>query len=446
MYRPHGFQDKDQLLEALVKDDSMTFFPEFNLLAVTSSFDPSEEPETRQTAIFNVKTPEIASGEFFIGCNYVSDMVFEGGQDKAFAIFDSFEQHADGFCWNDPRMSILAGLFSWSPAIDADSISDMVHAASYYQKHLMSDCECFELSHGKPLPEMHARPLGTGAKELLDRLTLSETINYFPEFNLLVMTTEPTTELSSSGFPVPETAIFNVFPSELAYGKLFHGFENASDIFFSGPVVDPIHLRKSFLDAGDGDRFADLDLRSLAMLLSGSDVITTQSVPALLEIMADRFDIEPAERVANAQRARAEECVRTAVPDIQVEIDNPNDDNFIEGTVTVEGESCYFYRPNSVRSTEDYDSVVFEPFRPDGFAGDIEEIELPGVIDENREIVELVVTVATEPYMDPDKALECEQSIDSLCDEKTEVSESMSYGMEGVGLPMLDAAEHLANY
>lgn len=49
MYRPHGFQDKDQLLEALVKDDSMTFFPEFNLLAVTSSFDPSEEPETRQT-------------------------------------------------------------------------------------------------------------------------------------------------------------------------------------------------------------------------------------------------------------------------------------------------------------------------------------------------------------------------------------------------------------
>lgn len=31
-------------------------------------------------------------------------------------------------------------------------------------------------------------------------------------------------------------------------------------------------------------------------------------------------------------------------------------------------------------------------------------------------------------------------------DEKTEVSESMRYGMEGVGLPMLDAAEHLANY
>lgn len=141
-----------------------------------------------------------------------------------------------------------------------------------------------------------------------------------------------------------------------------------------------------------------------------------------------------------------EECIRTGVPDIQVEIDSTNDDNFIEGTVTVEGESCYFYRPNSTRSTEDYDSVVFEPFRPDGFEGDIEEIELPSAIDENRKLAELVVSVATEPYMDPDKAVGREQSIDSLCDEKTEVSESMRYGMEGVGLPMLDAAEHLANY
>lgn len=146
------------------------------------------------------------------------------------------------------------------------------------------------------------------------------------------------------------------------------------------------------------------------------------------------------------ERARAEECIRTGMPDIQVEIDSTNDDNFIEGTVTVEGESCYFYRPNSTRSTEDYDSVVFEPFRPDGFEGDIEEIELPAAIDQNRELAELVVSVATEPYMDPDKAVGREQSIDSLCDEKTEVSESMRYGMEGVGLPMLDAAEHLMNY
>lgn len=446
MYRPHGFQDKDQLLEALVKDDSMTFFPEFNLLVATSSPEPFATSMSRETAIFNVTVSEVSSRKFFEGSDYVSDLVFEDGRDKAFAIIDSCELDANGFVFPDLQISILSRLFSYSSTIDADSISDMVHAASYYQKHLMSDCECFELSHGKPLPEMHARPLGAGAKELLDRLTLSETINYFPEFNLLVVTTEPTTELSSSGFPVPETAIFNVFPSELAYGKLFHGFENASDIFFSGPVVDPIHLRKTFLDAGDGDRFADLDLRSLAMLLSGSDVISTQSIFGLLEIMADRFDIGPAERVANAQRARAEECLRTGVPDIQVEIDSTNDDNFIEGTVTVEGDSCYFYRPNSTRSTEDYDSVVFEPFRPDGFEGDIEEVELPGVIEENREIVELVVSVATEPYMDPDKAPECEQSIDSLCDEKTEMSESMSYGMEGVGLPMLDAAEHLANY
>lgn len=163
-------------------------------------------------------------------------------------------------------------------------------------------------------------------------------------------------------------------------------------------------------------------------------------------LLEDRFGVIPEERTLNADRARVEECIRTGVPDIQVEIDSTNDDNFIEGTVTVEGESCYFYRPNSTRSTEDYDSVVFEPFRPDGFEGDIEEIELPSAIDENRELAELVVSVATEPYMDPDKAVGREQSIDSLCDEKTEVSESMRYGMEGVGLPMLDAAEHLANY
>lgn len=442
MYRPRGFQDKDQLLEALVKDNSMTFFPEFNLLAVTSSFDPSEEPETRQTAIFNVKTPEIASGEFFIGCNYVSDMVFEGGQDKAFAIFDSFEQHADGFCWNDPRMSILAGLFSWSPTIDSSSISDLVDAASYYQKHLMSDREGFELSHGRTLPDMSARPLGAGARELLDKLTSSETVSYFSEFNLLVTTTD----FVPSGLHDHETAIFNVFPSELAYGKLFQGFESVADIPYSGPVVDPIALLSTFGEDACEKHAADRSLRSLATLLSGADVISTQSVPELLGIMAERFSLEPEERARIAERAQAEECIRTGVPDIQVEIESTNDDNFIEGTVTVEGESCYFYRPNSVRSTEDYDSIIFEPFRPDGFEGDIEEVELPAAIDENREIVELVVTVATEPYMDPDKAPKCEQSIDSLCDEKTEVSESMRYGMEGVGLPMLDAAEHLANY
>lgn len=442
MYRPRGFQDKDQLLEALVKDDSMTFFPEFNLLAVTSSFDPSEEPETRQTAIFNVKTPEIASGEFFKGCDYVSDMVFEGGQCKAFAIIDSYERDADGFTFKDGRMVSLSRLFSWSPTIDAGSISDLVDAASYYQKHLMSDREGYELSHGKPLPEMFARTLGPGAKELLDKLTSSERVNYFPEFNLLVTTTD----FVPSGLHDHETAIFNVFPSELAYGKLFQGFESVADIPYSGPVVDPIALLSTFGEDACEKHAADRSLRSLATLLSGADVISTQSVPELLGIMAERFNLEPEERARIAERAQAEECIRTGVPDIQVEIESTNDDNFIEGTVTVEGESCYFYRPNSVRSTEDYDSIIFEPFRPDGFEGDIEEVELPAAIDENREIVELVVTVATEPYMDPDKAPECEQSIDSLCDEKTEVSESMRYGMEGVGLPMLDAAEHLANY
>lgn len=238
----------------------------------------------------------------------------------------------------------------------------------------------------------------------------------------------------------------NVFPPELAYGKLFHGNETVADILYSGPAVDPIHLRRTFQNFGGASVIAEGITRHLAMLLSGSDVISTQSVAELLDIMADRFGIEPEERGLNIERARAEECIRTGMPDIQVEIDSTNDDNFIEGTVTVEGESCYFYRPNSTRSTEDYDSVVFEPFRPDGFEGDIEEIELPAAIDQNRELAELVVSVATEPYMDPDKAVGREQSIDSLCDEKTEVSESMRYGMEGVGLPMLDAAEHLMNY
>lgn len=40
MYRQHGFQDIDLLLETLVKDDTMTFFPEFNLFVVSSSSFP----------------------------------------------------------------------------------------------------------------------------------------------------------------------------------------------------------------------------------------------------------------------------------------------------------------------------------------------------------------------------------------------------------------------
>lgn len=78
--------------------------------------------------------------------------------------------------------------------------------------------------------------------------------------------------------------------------------------------------------------------------------------------------------------------------------------------------------------------------------GDIEDVDLPAVIEENRDIVELVVSAEVAPYMDPDKLPGCEQSLDSLCNEKTDEAQSMRYGMEGVGLPMLDAAEHLANY
>ena len=442
MYRPHGFQDKDLLLETLVKDDSMTFFPEFNLLVVSSSYDPSGEPTKRITAIFNARSSEIASGEFFKGCDYVSDMVFEGGQDKAFAVFDSLERDADGFCWNDSRMLMLASLFSWSPTIDAGSISDLVDAASYYQKHLMSDREAFELSHGRPLPDMSVRPLGPGSRELLGKLTSSETVSYFPEFNLLVTTTD----FVPSGLHDHESAIFNVFPSELAYGKLFQGFENVADIPYSGPVLDPIALLSTFVDDAVEKRTADRSLRSLATLLSGADVISTKSVSDLLATMAMRFGLEPEERTCTAEAAKANEYDRTHVPDIGVEIDSYNDDDFITGTVTVDGQPCHFSCPNNNRDPSGCDSVILEPLHPNGFEGDSEDVELPAVIEENREIVELVVSVATAPYMDPDKLPSCEQSLDSLCEEKTDEAQSMRYGMEGVGLPMLDAAEHLANY
>lgn len=236
MYKIHGFQDKDQLLETLVKENSMTFFPEFNLLAATSSPALFRGPMSRETAIFNVTASEISSGEFFKGWDYVSDFVFKDGRDKAIAIIDSYEQDSDGFTFHDRRIDMLSRLFSWSSTITAGSIPDMVRRASYYQKHLMSNRESFELSHGKPLSEISERPVGADAKELLDKLTSSETVSYFPEFNLLVATTE----LVPDGFDAPQTAIFNVFPSELAYEKLFHGFENVADIPYSGPVVDPI--------------------------------------------------------------------------------------------------------------------------------------------------------------------------------------------------------------
>ena len=420
----------------------MTFFPEFNLLVVSSSYDPREEPTKRITSIFNARTSEIASGEFFKGCDYVSDMVFEGGQDRAFAVFDSFEQDSGDAGWKDPRLLMLASLFSWSSTIDTGSISDLVDAAANYQEHQLSGREGFEQSHGNPASEVHVGKSQSDPKELLDKLTSSETVSYFPEFNLLVTTTD----YVPSGLHDRETAVFNVFPSELAYGKLFYGFENVADIPYSGPVIDPIAGWGTFTDHGDGDRTVDRDLSSLAMLLSGSDVISTQSVPELLDTMMDRFGIEPAERDSNAERAQTVEDVRTGKTPIEVNIDCHNDDNFITGTVTVDGQSCYFYRANSARDLEDYDPVVLEPFRPDGYEGEIEEVELPAAIAENQGIVEAAVVEMTQPYMDPDKGLEADRSLDSLCEEKTDEAQSMRYGMEGVGLPMLDAAEHLANY
>lgn len=442
MYRPYGFQDRDTLLKTLVMDDVMTFFPEFNLLAVSSSYDPDEGLYSRTTAVFNARPSEIASGEFFKDCEYVYDTVFYGGQDKAIAIFDAFERDADGGYSYDPRLLMLANLFSWSPTIDVDSIPDMVDAAANYQEYQLSDREGFEQSHGSPISEVHADPSCSDAKELLDKLTSSETVSYFPEFNLLVTTTD----YVPSGLHDRETAVFNVFPSELAYGKLFHGFENVADIPYSGPVIDPIGFCGTFSGEKGESRIADVSLAGLAELLAGHDVISTQSVPELLDTMAERFGIEPEGRTRIAEAAKAKEHARTHVPDIGVEIDSQNDDGFITGTVTVDGESCYFNCPNNTRNPNDYDSVILEPFRPDGFEGDIEEVELPAVIDENRDIVELVVSVAAAPYMDPDKLPGCEQSLDSLCEEKTDEARSMQYGMEGIGLPMLDAAEHLANY
>lgn len=277
---------------------------------------------------------------------------------------------------------------------------------------------------------------------LLATLVKDDTMTFFPEFNLLVTTTD----FVSSGLHDHESAIFNVFPSELAYGKLLQGFENVADIPYSGPVVDPVALLSTFVEDTDEKRTADMSLRSLATLLSGADTISTKSVSELLDTMAERFGLEPEERTHITDRAQAKEPARLHVPDIGVEIDSQNDDDFITGTVTVDGQSCYFNCPNNNRNQGSHDSVILGPLHPDGFEGDTEKNELPAVIDENRDIVELVVSVAAAPYMDPANLPGSEQSLDSLCDEKADEAQSMRYGMEGVGLPMLDATEHLANY
>lgn len=224
----------------------------------------------------------------------------------------------------------------------------------------------------------------------------------------------------------------------------FHDVELCSETYCA-TLANEAHECKYIASALEKMGF-DVSLAGLAELLAGRDIISTQSVPELLDTMADRFSLEPEERARIAERAQAKEQVRTQGPDIGVEIDSYNDDGFITGTVTVDGESCYFNCPNNTRNKNDYDSVILEPFRPVGFEGDIEDVDLPAAIDENREIVELIVSMEAAPYMDPDKLPGSEQSLDSLCDEKSDEAQSMRYGMEGVGLPMLDAAEHLANY
>lgn len=224
----------------------------------------------------------------------------------------------------------------------------------------------------------------------------------------------------------------------------FHDVELCSETYCA-TLANEAHECKYIASALEKMGF-DVSLAGLAELLAGRDIISTQSVPELLDTMADRFSLEPEEWARIAERAQAKEQVRTQGPDIGVEIDSYNDDGFITGTVTVDGESCYFYCPNNTRNQNDYDSVILEPFRPVGFEGDIEDVDLPAAIDENREIVELIVSMEAAPYMDPDKLPGSEQSLDSLCDEKSDEAQSMRYGMEGVGLPMLDAAEHLANY
>lgn len=443
MYRPYGFQDRDTLLKTFVMDDVMTFFPEFNLLAVSSSYDPDEGLYSRTTAVFNARPSEIASGEFFKDCEYVSDMVFEGGQGKAIAIFDAFERDADGGYSYDPRLLMLANLFSWSPTIDVDSIPDMVDAAANYQEYQLSDREFRDYVRRDVLAESKSEPsLLPDSEELLEKITSGETVSYFPEFNLLITTVDydPYERYDRM------SAAFNVFPSELAYGELFHGFENVVDIPYSGPVIDPIDFCGTFSSDKGESRIADVRLAGLAELLAGHDVISTQSVPELLDTMANRFGLEPEERTRIAKRAQAKEHARTQGPDIEVEIDSYNEDDFITGTVTVDGKSCHFNCPNSNRNPSEYDSVILKPFRPVGFEGDIEDVDLPAAIEENREIVELIVSMEAAPYMDPNKLPVSEQSLDSLCEDKTDEAQSMRYGMEGIGLPMLDAAEHLANY
>lgn len=442
MYRPHGYRNSEQLLEQLVKDDAMTYFPEFNLLVASANEDPIEGFEKRETAVFNVSAAELSRGNYFKGCSFPSETIFDNGPD-AVSQFRTFAETAEGEPTANLRIQSIAKLFAESPTIEAQSVSEMREATDFYLEHGQSEREFRDYVRRDALAESKcesSRPLDS--EDLLEKITSGETVSYFPEFNLLITTVDydPFEEYDRM------SATFNVFPSELAYGELFHGFENVVDIPYSGPVIDPIGFCGTFSGDKGESRVADVSLAGLAEILAGHDVISTQSVPELLDTMADRFGLEPEERARIAKRAQAKEHARTQGPDIEVDIDSYNDDDFITGTVTVDGESCYFYCPNSNRNPSEYDSVILEPLRPVGFEGDIEDVDLPAAIEENRETVELIVSMEAAPYMDPNKLPVSEQDLDSLCEEKTDEAQSMRYGMEGVGLPMLDAAEHLANY
>lgn len=442
MYRPHGYKNSEQLLERLVKDDTMTFFPEFNLLVASANEDPIEGFEKRETAVFNVNAAELSRGNYFDGCSFPSEVIFDNGPD-AVSQFRTFAETDEGEPTANLRIQSIAKLFAESPTIEAQSVPEMREATDFYLEHGQFEREFRDYVRRDALVGTKSESnRSLDSEELLEKITSGETVSYFPEFNLLITTVDydPFEEYDRM------SAIFNVFPSELAYGELFYGFENVVDIPYSGPVIDPIGFCGTFSGDQGESRVADVSLAGLAELFAGHDVISTQSVPELLDTMADRFGLEPEERARIAKRAQAKEHARTQGPDIEVDIDSYNDDDFITGTVTVDGESCYFYCPNSNRNPSEYDSVILDSFRPVGFEGDIEDVGLPAAIEENREIVELVVSAEAAPYMDPDKLPVSEQDLDSLCEEKTDEAQSMRYGMEGVGLPMLDAAEHLANY
>lgn len=366
MYRPYGLQDRDTLLETLIMDDVMTFFPEFNLLVVSSSYDrakgyiigllPSSMPEP-------LKSQAESSLRDATLC---PDMVFEGGQNKAFAIFDTFERDADGGYSYDPRLLMLANLFSWSPTIDVDSIPDMVDAAANYQEYQLSNREFRDYVRRDVLAKSKSEPsLLPDSEELLEKITSGETVSYFPEFNLLITTVDydPYERYDRM------SAAFNVFPSELAYGELFHGFENVVDIPYSGPVIDPIDFCGTF-SSDKANRGSPMSaLPDWPNFSQGTMSSARSPCRSFLTLWPTASVSSPRSGRVSPSGRRRKSHARTQGPDIEVEIDSYNEDDFITGTVTVDGKSCHFNCPNNNRNPNGCDSVILEPLRPRGVRG-----------------------------------------------------------------------------